>query len=204
MKQFNYVYKITNLVNGKIYIGKHSTDRLDDGYMGSSRRVKLEYSAIGKENFEKTILAYSDDEEELKELEKFYITTLNATDPDVGYNIVCESGGFQTLSEEQKRKISQSLKGRPLSEHRKQKISAAMTGEKHPMYGKKHSEETKQKIRESMKGKQQCLGKRHSEETKRKISQSLKGKKHSEETKQKMKSRIPWNKGLKLKKESQI
>lgn len=151
MKQYNYIYKITNLVNGKIYIGKHSSDVPDDGYMGSGRRLKLEYSAIGKENFEKTILAYSDDEEELKELEKFYITTLNATDPTIGYNIVCKSGGFQTLPDEQRKKISQSLKGKPLSEKRKQKISESTKGKNNPMYGKKHSEGQKKKISESLK-----------------------------------------------------
>jgi hypothetical protein len=58
-----------------------------------------------------------------------------------------------------------------------------------------HSEEHKQKIRDSNKGKNK--GKYHSEETKEKIRNSLKGRIFSEERKTKLKGRTAWNKGLK-------
>ena len=53
------------------------------------------------------------------------------------------------LSEETKRKIAESHKGKKASEEQKCKMSQRMSGENHPMYGKHHSEETKRKISEA-------------------------------------------------------
>ncbi len=65
------VYKITNLSNGKIYIGKHETDDPNDGYMGSGKLIGRAIEKHGLGNFKKEILFDFETEEEmnLKEAE---------------------------------------------------------------------------------------------------------------------------------------
>ena len=52
MKFFG-IYKITNLVDGKMYIGQHTTSDLDDGYMGSGKRIIRAVKKFGVQNFRK-------------------------------------------------------------------------------------------------------------------------------------------------------
>ena len=56
----HYVYRITNLINGKYYIGKHSTTKIDDGYLGSGKHIKAAIKKYGWKNFKKEILTYHD------------------------------------------------------------------------------------------------------------------------------------------------
>ena len=182
MKQYNYIYLITNQINGKIYIGKHSTNNLDDGNMGSGVVIFKAKQKYGIENFSKDYLAFCDTEETLNYLEKFYIKKYKAK--EVGYNLT--DGGDGALgrkhTEEAKQKISKSLKGRKqyeMTEEIQQKQSISHKGRISPMKGKHQSEESRQKISGTLKGKT------FSEEHKQKISEAKKGK-------------IPWNKGKKL------
>ena len=85
-KEFNYLYKIINLINGKFYYGIHSTDNLDDGYMGSGTCLHEAYKKYGIENFQKEILEFRNTREEISDLEKEIVTEELVKNPDC-YNI---------------------------------------------------------------------------------------------------------------------
>lgn len=67
------IYRITNLANGKMYIGQHTTDDLDDGYMGSGLLIKKAIKKYGVQNFRKEWLMFCEDEEELNYMERVYV-----------------------------------------------------------------------------------------------------------------------------------
>ena len=70
---YYYIYKITNLINGKMYIGQHMTNNLDDGYMGSGKLIKRAIKKYGVENFKKEIQGFYEDMEELNYMERVLV-----------------------------------------------------------------------------------------------------------------------------------
>jgi len=66
---FFTVYKTTNLINGKIYVGLHVTDNLEDDYLGSGSQLKLAVKKYGKENFKREYIKICNSPEEMYELE---------------------------------------------------------------------------------------------------------------------------------------
>jgi group I intron endonuclease len=174
-----YIYRITNLINNKTYIGQHKYKDLNDRYMGSGKLIKLAQKKYGIENFKKEIL-YSNIQykETVDDMERFAIAKERAIGK-AEYNIA-DGGEGGNLGEVVNKKISEALKGKPsnskgkkrgpMSEEHKRKMSEAKRG-------KHHSEETKRKISDSHKGKSSWnKDKHHSEETKMRMSETHKGK----------------------------
>ncbi len=69
-KKYHFIYKTINLINGKYYIGMHSTNDLKDDYLGSGTYLKRSIKKYGKENFKIEILHWKGNREELVNLEK--------------------------------------------------------------------------------------------------------------------------------------
>jgi group I intron endonuclease len=93
-KKYHYLYKTTNLINGKFYYGMHSTDSLKDGYKGSGTLLKRSINKYGIENFKLEILEFFDTREALMEAEKKLITELQVVDSNCMNLKPGGSGGF--------------------------------------------------------------------------------------------------------------
>lgn len=156
MKTYYYIYKITCLVGSfkdHYYIGQRKCHCLpeEDPYKGSGRVIKNYYKKYPND-YEKEILCYCKDENELNEKEAFYIGDLYNTDP-MCLNL--KAGGNHAIySEESCKKISESVSGenhpmygkpawnkdKQLSEEHKNKMSenhADVSGENNPAFGRK-------------------------------------------------------------------
>jgi group I intron endonuclease len=114
---YGYIYKTTNLLNNKIYIGQ-KRGCFDSDYLGSGKILRLAIAKEGKENFEIKILVFAENVESLNELEKKYIKEYrNLLGRNNLYNIADGGDGGPTRlgysnSEEMKRKQSLSHIGK--------------------------------------------------------------------------------------------
>ena len=77
----HFLYKTTNLLNDRFYIGMHSTENLDDGYFGSGKRLKAEIKKYGKENFKREIIDVLPTRKALQEREAEIVTEELRADP---------------------------------------------------------------------------------------------------------------------------
>lgn len=92
MKKYYLIYQITNKLNGMIYIGKHKTSNINDGYMGSGLRICRAIEKYGIENFEKIILFECSSEDEMNKLEAEIVNEEFISRDDV-YNIKLGGNG---------------------------------------------------------------------------------------------------------------
>jgi len=72
-KEYHFIYKTTNIINNKYYIGMHSTNNLEDGYVGSGKRLWYSINKYGKDNFKVEIIEFLDNMKLLKEKEREYV-----------------------------------------------------------------------------------------------------------------------------------
>jgi group I intron endonuclease len=168
------IYKTTNLVNDKIYIGQDKNN--NPNYLGSGKKLKRAIKKYGKNNFLKEVIEICDSEELLNEREIFWISYYKSTDRKTGYNI---SDG----SKEGDRRLGYNSlikKGRYKTWLEK--------------YGKEEADrkhhEWKQKISDYQKIKM-LNGWSHTEEVRKKISEAQKGKILTQETRDKMRKPKP-------------
>lgn len=73
-KKYHYVYKITNDIDDRYYIGKHSTNNLNDNYMGSGLLLRRLFKKYGIEHFKKEIIKMCESNDEAYKYEALLVT----------------------------------------------------------------------------------------------------------------------------------
>jgi len=158
------IYKTTNLVNGKIYIGqdKYNNPR----YLGSGKILHLAFKKYSVENFIKEIIEECESKEHLDERERYWINFYKSTDRNIGYNIALGGNGGDTIS------------NHPDKDLIRQKHSEWMQ-ENNPTRGRKRSEDEMERWKDSFVGKYKGenslnFGKKHNGDSKIKMSEARK------------------------------
>jgi len=164
-KQYHFIYKTTNQINGKFYVGMHSTDNLNDGYIGSGYKLRRSINKHGKENFKLEILEYLPNRSSLKVREKELVNEDLLKDPLCMNLVFGGNGGFISVDGYKKgaKKMldiiwnDDDFRKRKSEWKSKQNKILWETGKlkyKDNWTGKTHSKETKKKIGQANKIKQ--------------------------------------------------
>jgi group I intron endonuclease len=164
-KKYHFIYKTTNLLNNKYYIGMHSTNNIDDNYVGSGKLLRYSIRKYGKHNFKCDILEYFDSREELVLKEKELVnqqilkdrSCLNLREGGSGgrrftkkeykLGIVNASNKNKWLWENDKEWVEKEKKRRS-----KSMLEYYLRGNRAPFTNKKHKPETIQHMSLSKKG----------------------------------------------------
>lgn len=128
--KYNFVYKTTNNLNGDYYYGVHSTNNLDDGYLGSGKRLNYAINKYGKSNFTREIVQYFSNIKNAYILEAAIVTPELVNDPHC-YNIALGGRGrFKEygLTEEGRKHIIESNRNRIVTQETREKQRKSMLG----------------------------------------------------------------------------
>jgi group I intron endonuclease len=180
----HFIYKITNAINGKCYIGQTRQPQkrwYQHKHDAANPRMPIHHAIrkYGNEAFEFKVIDFAFNQWEANCLESGYIERYDSRNNLKGYNI--EKGGYGgTMSPETREKISNSLLGntrtlgRKCTEEQKRVISQNLRGNQYTL-GRLATDERKAHLSKIRSGEGNAMfGKKHSEETKRKMSEGMK------------------------------
>lgn len=138
---YGFIYITTNLLNGKKYIGmcKYSHEK---NYLGSGKLLKEAIKKYGEKNFKREVLEVCETFESMCQSEEKWIEKYDAVNNKNFYNLV--EGGFGGSSEYLKKYWSEFT--REERKYCRKWYKRDLSGVNNPMYGKKHTEETKKLI----------------------------------------------------------
>lgn len=163
--EHNIVYKMINKINGKHYIGQHVTKNPLDEYSGSGNLIVKAVHKYSLSSFVKEILFDFDNFDEMNKKEQELVPLSSCYPNDLmSYNLM-EGGHNGRLTEETKKKLSESKMGEKNPWHKihglKMPMNRKDVQEKARLkrIGQKRTDEQKKHISKSMKGK--CCGKDH-------------------------------------------
>ncbi|MCK9575506.1 MAG: hypothetical protein WC979_02055 [Candidatus Pacearchaeota archaeon] len=114
------IYKVTNIINNKIYIGKSKNN--NPKYLGSGIVIQYALRKYGKHNFVKDIIDTALSFDELNEKEKYWIKFFDSTNHTVGYNRSYGGDGYSGITDETREKLRLKRLGTHLKESTKDKI----------------------------------------------------------------------------------
>lgn len=154
-KKYHFIYKTTNLINNKFYVGMHSTDDLADGYVGSGKIIHYSVNKYGVKNHRVEILEFAESRDLLKKREAEIVNEELLADPlNINLKFGGE-GGWEHVSKEMRSyaaaKSNLSKSKRTASSNRMSELNKERHAAGEIKYdnfrGKTHSEETKEKLR---------------------------------------------------------
>lgn len=165
-RKYYFVYKTTNVLTNRYYIGMHSTDNLDDGYLGSGKRLRYSINKYGAENHKREIIEFLPDRKTMiqKEIE---IVSLNEIAKVECINLMVGGQGGRGFTVEQQ-KVNAHKSNEKQRELHKNKEWVLKKGEKITKSLKKAYSEGRREIKFDY----EWNGRKHSEKTKEKIGKS--------------------------------